>query len=143
MEDEKGNLWYKEEQQAQQINQGVRGAHTLMPFQCKDCWMMNLEGRCPTPGLDDTFVMCICRANLDAMGGRAVSTIGSHAAVVKQTVMNCAQIRKTPTLPARGTMPLGDHLGMGITVEMLFNSLTATPRLKGEAHIQFDLMQCP
>ncbi len=40
-------------------------------------------------------------------------------------------------------MPLADHLGMGIAVEMLFNLLTATPRLKGEAHIQFYLMQCP
>jgi hypothetical protein len=77
------------------------------------------------------------------MSSRAVSTIGSHAAAVKQTVMNCAQIRKTPTLSARGTMPLADHLGMGIAMEMLFNSLTATPRLKGEAHIQFDLMQRP
>ncbi len=77
------------------------------------------------------------------MGGRAVSTIGSHAAAVKQTVMNCKRIRKTPTLPARGPMPLADHLGMGIAVEMLLNSLTATPRLKGEAHIQFNLMRHP
>jgi hypothetical protein len=77
------------------------------------------------------------------MGGRAVSTIGSHAAAVKQIVMNCVQIRKTPTLPARGPMSLADHLGMGIAVEMLFNFLTATLRLKGEAHIQFDYMRRP
>jgi hypothetical protein len=91
-EDERGNLWFKEEQQAQCINQGVKGTHAVMLFQCKDCWMRNLEGRLPTPGLDDAFVMCICQANLDVMGGRAVSTIDSHAAAVKRTVMNCAII---------------------------------------------------
>ncbi len=83
MEDEKENLWFKEEQQAQRINQGVRGVHVVMLFQCEDCWMMNLGGWHPAMGLDDAFVMCICRAILDTMGGRAVSTIGSHAAAVK------------------------------------------------------------
>jgi hypothetical protein len=120
-EDERGNVWFKEEQRLQRINQGVRGAHTAIPFQCEGCWMVNLE-RCPLAlGLDDAYVMCIRRA-LDAMGGRAVPTLGAHTAAVKQTVANCVQIRKTPTLPARGPMPLADHLGMGKAVEMLFNS---------------------
>ncbi len=105
--------------------------------------MANLDGRCPVPGLDDAYIMCICRANLDAMGGQAMSTIGSHPAAVKRMVTNCRRIRKSPTLLARGPMPLADHLGMGITVEMLFNFLTARPRLKGEAHIQFNSMRCP
>jgi hypothetical protein len=59
---------------------------------------------------------------------------------VKRMVTNCRRIRKTPTLPARGPMPLADHLGTGIAVEMLFNSSTTRPRLKGKAHIQFDSM---
>jgi hypothetical protein len=137
-EDERGNVWFKEEQCTLGINQGVRGVHTVMPFQCEDCWMTNLEGRCPAPGLDYAYIMRICQANLDTMGGRAVSTIGSHAAAVKRTVTNCGRIRKSPTLPTRGPMPLADHLGMGIAIEMLFNSLMARPRLKGKAHIQFD-----
>jgi hypothetical protein len=58
-EDESGNVWFKEERRARMINQGVRGAHASIPFQCKDCWMVNLEGRFPTPELDDAYVMCI------------------------------------------------------------------------------------
>jgi hypothetical protein len=77
------------------------------------------------------------------MGARPMSKIGSHAAAVKRTVTNCGRIRKTPTLPARGPMPLADHLGMDIVVEMLFNSLTVIPRLKGKAHIKFNSMQRP
>jgi hypothetical protein len=72
-----------------------------------------------------------------------MSTIGSHAAAVKGTVTNCGRIRKTPTLPVRGPMPLAGHLGMGIAVEILFNSLTARSRLKGKAQIQFNSMRCP
>ncbi len=40
-------------------------------------------------------------------------------------------------------MPLSELVGMGIAVDMLFNSFTARPRLKGESHIQFDSMQHP
>jgi hypothetical protein len=81
--DKEGNLWFWQEHCEQRINQGVRGAHASIPFQCKDCWLLNLEGRLLVPGLDDMYVMCIRQANLDAMGGRAVSTIKGHAAVVK------------------------------------------------------------
>jgi hypothetical protein len=104
-------------------------------------WLLNGKSRGSPPHIrDDACVMCICQENLDTMGGRAMSTIGLHAVAVKQTVTNCDQIRKTSTLPARGPMPLVDHLVMGIAMEMLFNSLTAKPRIKGEAHIQFDLI---
>jgi hypothetical protein len=78
----------------------VRGTHASIPFQCEECWMFNLERCLPVPGLDDAYVMCIRQANLDAMGGRATSTIAAHATAVKCTVQNCALIQKTPTLPA-------------------------------------------
>jgi hypothetical protein len=78
------------------------------------------------------------------MGGRAALTIGAHATVVKCTVQNCALIQNTPvTLPAQGPMQLADPVGMGMAINMLFNVLTAKPRLKGESHIQFDLMRWP
>ena len=77
------------------------------------------------------------------MGGRAVATIEGHVAVVKQTIQNLRLIRKTPTIPHRGPMPLADNLGMGMAVDMLYSSLLAKPQLKGESFIQFDSMQCP
>jgi hypothetical protein len=48
------------------------------------------------------YAMCICRANLDAMCGRAVSTIEGHAAATKRAVWNSRAIRKTPPIPPRG-----------------------------------------
>jgi hypothetical protein len=131
LEDEAGNLWFKEEQQAMRINQGVKEAHALIPFQCKDCWIVNLEERLTVCNLDDVYVMCICRANLDAMGGRAISAIQSHASALKRAIQNCCIIRKTPTIPLRGPIPCADKLGMGMAVDMLFNLLTAKPHLKG------------
>jgi hypothetical protein len=79
--DEQGNLWFQEEKRAHSLNHGVRGEHTSIPFQCDDCWMLNLERHLPVSVLDDTYVMC--QANLYAMGGRAASTIGTHATAVK------------------------------------------------------------
>ena len=137
-----GNAWFKQEQRAQRINQGVKGAHASIPFQCKGCWILNLEG-CPWANeSNDVQVMCIHRANLDAMWGRAVSTIQAHTSAVKRTVQNCRLMGKMPTIPNRGPMPCADNLGMGMAVDMLFNSITARPKLKGEKHIQFDSMQC-
>jgi hypothetical protein len=40
-------------------------------------------------------------------------------------------------------MPLADPVGMGMAIDVLFNLLTAKPRLKGESHIQFNLMRWP
>ncbi len=105
--------------------------------------MINLEGRLPLPGLDDAFVMLIRRVNLDAMGGRAQATIEAHAAAVKRLTENCKLFRMTPPIPPRGPMPMTDQVGMAVAVSILFNSLNAIPHLKGESHIQFDLMRKP
>jgi len=75
------------------------------------------------------------------MSGRAVSTIEGHAAAIKRTVRNSRTMRKTPTIPYRGPMPFADNSGMAIAVDMLFNSLSAKPRMSGEAFIQFDSMR--
>ena len=72
------------------------------------------------------------------MGGRAVATIEAHATAILRAVRNCQQFRKTPLIPPRGPMPISDKVGMGLAIELLFHSLTAVPRIKGESHIQFD-----
>jgi len=138
--DEEGNRWFRQDAREERINKGVRGAHASIPFQCKDCWFPNIEGRPHVSGLDDAYTVCICRANLDAMCGRAVLTIEGHAAAVKRAVRNSRATRKTPTIPPRGPMPLTDN-SMAIAVDMLYNSLSAKPRITGERFIQFDSMR--
>ena len=143
IQDEEGNKWYKHDNRIHRINHGERGAHASIQFQCEFCWLINLEGRPPVKGLDDVYIMLVRRANLDAMGGRAVATIEAHANAIRRSVQNCALFRKTPSIPTRGPMPMSDVTGMGLATELLFHSLTATPRLKGETHIQFDSMRRP
>lgn len=107
-----------------------------IPFQCEDCWMINLEQRLPSPGLDDVYVSILRRANLDAMAGRAKLTIASHVGVTMRTVKNCQMIQKTPTIDAHGPMPLKDSVGMGLAVEMIVLSMTAKPKIKGQRYVQ-------
>ena len=40
-------------------------------------------------------------------------------------------------------MASADTVGMGLAVELLFHSLNAVSRIKGESHIQFDSMRRP
>jgi hypothetical protein len=77
------------------------------------------------------------------MGGCTVMTIKAHVAAIKWAVQNSWLIRKTPTCPPSGPMPIADQVGMGMAVDMLFNSLTAKPHMKGQAFIQFDSMHRP
>jgi hypothetical protein len=65
------------------------------------------------------------------MGGRAVSMIKGHTAVLKQTIQNLRLIRKTPTIPHRGPTPLADNLGMGMVVDMLYISLSEKNMVEG------------
>ena len=94
MEDTSGNIWFKQEKHEERLNHAVRGAHAVIPFQCEDCWMLNLEGRLPVAGLDDMYIMLIRRANLDAIAGRATTTIEAHANQIKRTVANCSLFGK-------------------------------------------------
>ena len=72
-----------------------------------------VERRMPVKHEDDTYVMCIRRANLDAMWGAALTAI-----------------------PPQGHMPITDNYGMGLAVELLCISLTEKPKMKqDESHV--------
>ena len=140
-QDVEGNLWFKQEKHEYRLNHAVRGAHAVIPFQCEDCWMLNLEGRLPVDKLDDTYLMLIRRANLDAIAGRSKTTIEGHANAVMRAARNCSYFGKTPALPERGPMPFKDDTGMGLAVEMEYYSMTAKGRIT--EHIQWDSVRKP
>jgi len=140
-EDYLGNLWFKQEAHEHRLNHAVKGAHAVIPFQCEECWMLNLEGRLPVDKLDDTYKMMIRRANLDAIAGRAEGTIKSHAATVLRTAKNCARFGKTPAYEPLGPHPFKDNTGMGLAVEMQYYGATAKGKI--DSHIQWDSMRKP
>jgi hypothetical protein len=90
-----------------------------------------MEGCLPQSGCDDMYMKLIRQANLDAIGGRAVTTTKAHAATTLHMVGNCAAIRKTPMIPAQGPCKLEDAVGMSVAVDMLYGSLVSVPRLQG------------
>ena len=46
-----------------------------------------------------------------------------------RVLRQCRIINKTPSLPSRGPMPIGDAVGMGVAVEMLHLSMQKTGSL--------------
>lgn len=136
--DEEGNIWHTQAARLKRLNQGVRGAHLVVPFQCEICWIRLMEKRDPSPE-DASFVKCIRRANLDAIAGRAEKTISSHVSRMARVVRNCEALNKTPSYPSRGPFSEYDSIGMGTAVDMLFASLTSRGRIK--EHVQFDTLR--
>ena len=94
VKDVNDNVWHQQSKKQRRINEGVKGAHATLPFQCEDCWMLNLEGRLPLAGSgrDDAYAMLLRRCQLDAMGGRAMTTITGHADSIMRTVALCDMI---------------------------------------------------
>ena len=103
MEDEAGNLWYKQHERNDRINTGISGANLVMPFQCECCWMRVLENRNPGPG-DERLVASIRRVNLDAMTGTSEHTIKSHVGRTQRILAINKKYGKTPNFEPRGPL---------------------------------------
>ena len=91
--------------------------------------------------MDDMYIMVIRRANLDAMAGRAETTLIAHSNSILRTVKFCQAFNKTPSIPPRGPMPFEDQTGMGVACEMLYYSLVAKGRIN--PWITFDTTRKP
>jgi hypothetical protein len=121
------------------LGQGVDGAHMCIPFQCEFCWLRNLQGRDAVLGLDDAYLACIKRSNLDAMLGKSALTIQNHARETRVSIRNAQLINKTPSYHPRGPFPLSDCVGMGLAVDMQLKSLVAKGRIRD--HVQFSTLR--
>ena len=138
MYDDHGNMWHNEEVRQKRINEGVSCAHFVIPIQCEQCWMYNLEGRDIMEG-DEDYVMCIRRASLDSITGKSHLTIRSHRNEMLANINRCERMHKTPSYEPRGPMPMNDPVGMGVAVDMLLKSLFAKGRLS--SHVQYDTVR--
>ncbi len=78
-------------------------------------------------------MVCIRRANLDAMAGKSPLTI------VMMVVNNASLINKTPLYHQRGPFPMADSVGMGLAVDILLKSLVAKGHI--ERHVQFSTVR--
>ena len=106
IKDKLGNPWHWEEERQKRMMQGVEGAHLCIPFQCEVCWIRNLEGRDPRGSEDECFMVCIRRANFDAMAGKSPLTIVAHLRETMTVVNNTSLINKTPSYHPRVPFPM-------------------------------------
>jgi hypothetical protein len=86
VKDKLGNPWHKEEERQRRLGWGVNEAHLCIPFQCKQCWMRNLESRDPNAVEDKWFLACIRQANFEAILGKAPMTIIDHLRETKVAI---------------------------------------------------------
>ena len=138
VKDEEGNPWFDSEQREYHLNHGVAGAHCCIPYQCELCHFRNLEHRNPT-SRDEFYMKCLRRANLDAMAGKAESTINGHRNRTLEMVRYSEMINNTPTLEPRGPFPLEDQVGMGLMVDILTKLVVAEGR--NAKHVQPDTLR--
>ncbi|KAK1734216.1 hypothetical protein QTG54_014983 [Skeletonema marinoi] len=136
--DEEGNVWHTQEEREKRVNFGVKGAHLVVPFQCEICWLRQLEKRDPTSS-DSDYIMYIRRVNLDAIAGRSKKTISAHNNKMARIIGNCKALGKTPSYPPRGPFPNEDCVGMGVAVDMQYESVHAVGRIRD--HIQFSSLR--
>ena len=137
--DEEGNPWHNKDAQQRQMMEGVEGSHLCIPFQYELCWYWNLEGRNPTPGRDNVYLMCIRQANFNAMLGKSSLTIRAHRSQTLASLQNAMRIDKTLAYHPRGPFPVGNPVGMSLAVDMLLKSLVAKGRILN--HVQFAMLQ--
>ena len=133
MEEDDDRLRFKE---------GREGDHLLTPFQCDRCHFLNMQQRLPVEGrtVDDLLMMCIRRANLDALWSRERSTVAQNRREGVRYAGLCETLGLSvdAAYPPRGPYLETDEFGMKLACGMLMRSLSAG---KNAATIQFDTMR--
>ncbi len=134
-----GKAWHKEDERQKKLSQGAEGAHLCIPFQCKLCWMRNLEGRDPIKERDAVYLACIKRANLGVTAGKSPLTILAHLCKTTAVIRNAKLVNKMPSYYPRGPFPALDSVGIGVAVDMLLKSIVSKGRI--EKHVQFSTIR--
>jgi hypothetical protein len=112
------------------------GDHLMCPLQCDDCHFRNIQGRNPGDHhKDKTFMMCIRRANLDALWSRESATVKGNRGKFNK-VMDLAEVLGLEDpYPERGPYPEEDSFGIKIACMLLMKSLK--PGINGKT-IQYE-----
>jgi hypothetical protein len=97
--------------------------------------MPNLGARDPDAIIaDHDYIVCIRRANLDAMNARAGDTIKGHVDHLLATEARCRDINRTPNFPQRGPFLLADPVGMGCAVDIHAVQISHNQRESSGSH---------
>ena len=101
------------------------GDHLVCSFQCDKCLFFLLKGRTPIHrNIKDEFLMvCLRRANLDALWAREPSTVSANRRDVNRLIKLSHDVGVEPVFEPLGPFPLEDVQGIFVAVMMLQRSL--------------------
>jgi hypothetical protein len=132
----------EEDDDKERFKEGREGDHLLTPFQCDRCHFVNMQHRLPVENrtADDLLLMCVRRANLDALWSRERSTVAQNRQEGVRYVKLCKTLGLDPdaVYPPRGPYLESDEFGMKLACGMLMRSLSAG---KNAATVQFVTMR--
>jgi hypothetical protein len=119
------------------------GDHLILPFQCDQCHYCNIKGREADPEhvlADQTMMMCIPRANLDAFWSREKTSVDANRQEGEKFVKIASLLGIDNPFGGvqRGLFPVADTFRMLAAVALLLRSLDTG---KNAPTIQFNTMR--
>jgi hypothetical protein len=111
----------------------------MCPFQCDVCHFRNIQGRSPGDDhRDKLFMMCIRRANLDALWSRESATVRTNRGRFNKVMGLSEMLGVEDPYPDRGPYPEQDSFGVKVACMMLLRSLDRGVNAKT---IQYETMR--
>jgi len=101
------------------------GDWAITPFQCEQCWFVNLHNRLPlldSPA-DKSAMRVIRRANIDMFWSRESRTMAGEVGYLKELIRRARETNRPVSLEKFTPWPLADNEGMGLAMSMLEKSL--------------------
>ena len=114
-----------EKQDELRFQEARDGDHLMCTFQCDLCLFYRMKGRLPIEHdmKDELLLVCLRRANLDAMWSREPSTVASNRREMEKMLKRSAELGIDPSFAALGPFPLEDIQGVNVAIHMLRRSL--------------------
>ena len=118
-----------------------KGDHLLTPFECDRCIFIKLKGRQPVreANRDKLLMAAIRRVNLDAMWSRKATTVARNLEGVRRIINTSATVGLQGPFKSYGPMPLYDHCGYEIAIDMVLAS--KLPGRYNKQYLQFDAIR--
>ena len=140
-EDRLANLWRTQVSSAESFKQARPGDHLLVMFQCDLCVFRKLRRHDPdvSNATDANLLACIRRVNLDAFWSRATSTVNAQRRLVERSLDLSAQLGLEPLFPEPGPLPMIDHCGYSVAVQMVYSSISGGRY--SDSHLEFDTIR--
>jgi hypothetical protein len=127
-EDDENRLetsWLSRRQPRKDFHHARNGDHLMVPFECDFCVFSKLRsGRLQgqDPEKDALLMACIRRANLDAFWSRATSTVIGNGDRTRAALLLSESVGLLGPYECEGTLPLYDHCGYEVAIQMLLAS---------------------